>query len=79
MVGAAVNRPRNRVDALAERVDTDPFTTIRDTRVTFHGGNPLFVVGFEVCDELLGTVAYLDEFVNKGNGEFDTSLGVFFV
>lgn len=39
MVGVAVNRPGNRVDALAKRVDTDAFSTVRDARVTLDRGN----------------------------------------
>jgi len=90
LVGVAVNRPRNRVDALAERVDTSPFTTVRDAHVTLDGGNPLFTVAFEVSHELLGTVAYveeigvrrdtyLDDFVNEIDNEFNATFRVLFV
>ncbi len=41
MVGLVIDRARDCVDALAERTDTDPFTTVAHACIAFDRRNPL--------------------------------------
>ncbi len=78
VVGFAINSAWLRVDALGKRIDAHSFACVDDVSVALDRRHPLFVVSFEMLDELTRAVGNVEEIGVRRDTYLDALIDEFF-